>query len=56
MPLKTPKPRFERHPVGGMRLRMQSYCTACREFIAASDKPKNLRIAEKAHLCPQRKQ
>jgi hypothetical protein len=55
MPLKTPKPRFERRPVGGMHLRMQSYCMACREFIAASDKLKNLRIAEKAHICPQRK-
>jgi hypothetical protein len=55
MPLKSPKPRFERRPVHGIAPRMLSYCTACGEFIAASDKPKNLRIAEKAHICPQPK-
>jgi hypothetical protein len=55
MPLKLPKPRFERRPFRGMSTRMQSHCMACREFIAASNKPKNLRIAEKAHICPQRK-
>jgi hypothetical protein len=55
MPLKSPKPRFERRPVHGRAPRMLSYCRACGEFIAASDKPKNLRIAEKAHICPQQK-
>jgi hypothetical protein len=55
MPLQSPNPRFERRNVHGMPARMQSYCAACREFIAASDKLKNLRIAEKAHICPRRK-
>jgi hypothetical protein len=55
MTLKSHKPRFERRPVHGIAPRMLSYCTACGEFIAASDKPKNLRIAEKAHICPQPK-
>jgi hypothetical protein len=28
-----------------------SSCLVCKEFIGASDRPKALRIAEKAHKC-----
>jgi hypothetical protein len=53
--MKLPKPpRFERRPVRGMPSRKESYCLLCLEFVAASDKPKVLKIAEKAHICPQR--
>jgi hypothetical protein len=55
MPEKSPSPRFERRPLKGMPGRVASYCKACQDFIAASDKPKALKIAEKAHQCPQQK-
>jgi hypothetical protein len=54
MPAKTPKPRYMHRPVRGMPERMESYCMRCQQFVAASDKPKTLRIAEKAHICPER--
>jgi hypothetical protein len=52
MPAKSPKPRFERQPVKDNAGRVESYCSACGKFVAASDKPAVLRIAEKAHICP----
>lgn len=55
MPAKTPKPRFKHQPVRGMPERVESYCMLCGQFIAASDKPGTLRIADTAHICPKRK-
>jgi hypothetical protein len=52
---QSPKPRFERRPVRGMPPRVASYCLLCGEFVAASDKRKMLKIAEKAHVCPNAK-
>jgi len=52
---KSPIKRFEHRPLKGMPGRVASYCKACQDFIAASDKPKALKIAEKAHLCPKQK-
>ena len=51
MSAKSPKPRFEHRPMRGMPSRIESYCLRCLEFVAASDKPKLLRIAENAHVC-----
>lgn len=45
------KPRFERRPVDGMPLRMESYCLNCGKFVASSESVKVLEIAEKAHVC-----
>jgi hypothetical protein len=55
VPVKSPKPRFEHRPALGMPERLASYCIACRDFIAASNRPEYLRIAEKAHVCPQKR-
>lgn len=52
MPAKSPKPRFEHRPVKGMPQRIESYCVHCQQFVAASGSLKILRIAEKAHVCP----
>jgi hypothetical protein len=52
MPSQSPKPRFEHCPVQGMKDRITSYCSTCKEFVAASNKPQVLEIAEKAHNCP----
>jgi hypothetical protein len=51
MPLKLPKPQFEHRPVKGLKDRIVSYCNACKDFIAASNNRKALKIAEKAHRC-----
>lgn len=48
---KSPKPRFEHIPVKKTPGMVTSSCVVCKEFIAASDRPKALRIAEKAHKC-----
>lgn len=53
MPSRTPKPRFRRQHVRGMPERVESYCMRCGQFVAASDKPGYLKIAEKAHICPK---
>lgn len=55
MSSKSPKSRFEHRPVRGMSARVESFCPACRMFIGASDKPGILKIAERAHICPERK-
>ncbi|HEY4677704.1 MAG TPA: hypothetical protein VIJ01_11105 [Candidatus Angelobacter sp.] len=55
MSLKTPKPRFQHHPLRGMPERVESFCLRCRQFVAASDNPVSLKIAEKAHVCPKSK-
>lgn len=54
MPAKSHKPRFQHRPVRGMKERVESYCTLCKKFVAASDKAEALRIAEKAHVCPRK--
>jgi hypothetical protein len=51
MPLKLPKPQFEHRPVKGLKDRIVSFCNACKDFIAASNNRKALKIAEKAHRC-----
>jgi hypothetical protein len=51
MASQTSKPRFKQQPVRGMPQRVESYCLNCGRFIAASDKPGSLKIAEKAHAC-----
>ena len=51
MPKTSPKLRFEHRPVPGMTPRVASYCLQCNKFVAASDNPKLLKIAEKAHVC-----
>ena len=51
-PSKSPKPRFEHRCIKGMTDRIESYCQACRQFVAAASNPTALRIAEKAHICP----
>jgi hypothetical protein len=53
--LKIASPRFEHRPVRGMPPRMESYCLAFGKFIATSADAEVLRVAEKAHICPQRK-
>jgi len=52
---KSPVSRFEHKPIRGMSSRMQLYCKLCKEFVAASDKPQILKIAENAHICPKLK-
>jgi hypothetical protein len=52
MPSKSPKPRFEHYPINGMKDRIASYCSSCKDFIAASHKQELLKIAENAHNCP----
>jgi hypothetical protein len=51
MSSRTPKPRFKHRHVRGMPQRVESYCGRCEQFVAASDKPHPLKIAEKAHVC-----
>lgn len=51
MSSKTPKPRFKHQHVRGMPQRVESYCMRCEQFVAASDKPQPLKIAEQAHVC-----
>src|ERR1041385_75408 len=55
MPVQTPKPRFKHQPVHGMPERVESFCVRCGQFVGASDNPRSLKIAEKAHLCPESK-
>lgn len=53
MSTQTSKPRFKHNPVRGMPERVESFCLRCGQFVGASDNPRSLKIAEKAHLCPE---
>ena len=55
MSTQTSKPRFKHNPVRGMPERVESFCLRCGQFVGASDNPRSLKIAEKAHLCPESK-